>query len=199
MGAVKYPPPGILAKDASIQPEDLHDCHIFLLISSPFPHLLFTQGTRDSPISLPSSPYLRGPLASPPHPIPIPGGCSPSFSKEAPPSEVHFIYQFWVLPLTLAFLGVITCPSSLPLWGQFHRFSLLPKAASREQRRLGWGLEKLPVSALSETLRRNGTFNNCSSVMRKRWGPTAITQTLFWALCTYQVKWKTFWLGLTGW
>lgn len=154
------------------------------------------QRQSNLPSKLP--PYLRGPLASPPQP-PIPGGRSPSLSKEAPCWEVHFLYQFWASPLTLAFLGVIICPSSLPLWGQFHRFSLLPKAASRELRRLGWGLEKLPVSALSETLRRNGTFNNCSSVMRKWWGPTAITQTLFWALCTYQVKWKTFWLGLTGW
>lgn len=53
-------------------------------------------------------------------------------------SEVHFINPFWASPLTLAFLGGHNLPFTLPLLGQFHRFLLLQKAASRELRRGGW-------------------------------------------------------------
>lgn len=143
------------------------------------------------------SPCFRVSLASPHCPLPTPGGCSPSLSKEAPAQR---------------FISSIS--SELHLWPQLSlgSQSALPPSSYQVnsidfcccQEQLlgswqGWGQERLPVLASSETQRRNGTFNNCTPAMRKQWDPTTITQTLLQALCTYQVKWKTFWLGLTGW
>lgn len=134
------------------------------------------------------SPCLRGPLASSPCPSPTPGGpCSRFISSIS--SELHLWPQLSLgsqsalPPSPFQVNSIDFCCCQEQLLGSWQ----------------GWGQERLPVSALRETPRRNGNFNNCTPVMRKRRDPTTITQTLLQALCTCQVKWKTFWLGLTGW
>lgn len=98
----------------------------------PFPPSpLYSRDQRYSNLPPKLPPCWRGVLGLP---SPIPRGCSHSLSKEASAqrfiSSISSELHLWPEPS----LGH-NLPSSLPLLGQFHRFLLLPRAASRELRR----------------------------------------------------------------